>query len=141
MTMTQSIREVMTPNPATIPADIAAVHAARLMQDRDIGDIIVMSENAVAGIVTDRDIAVRVVANQREPSKTTIGDICSKELHSIEYTATVEDAIQMMREKAIRRIPVMDDGCPVGIVSIGDLAIERDRESALADISAAPPTQ
>ena len=141
MTMTQSIREVMTPNPVTIPADIATVDAARLMRDRDIGDIIVMSENSVMGIVTDRDIAIRVVANQREPSKTTVGDICSKELHSIEYTATVEDAIQMMREKAIRRIPVMDDGCPVGIVSIGDLAIERDRESALADISAAPPNQ
>jgi CBS domain-containing protein len=139
--MTQSIREVMTPNPVTIPADIATVDAARLMRDRDIGDIIVMSENSVMGIVTDRDIAIRVVANQREPSKTTVGDICSKELHSIEYTATVEDAIQMMREKAIRRIPVMDDGCPVGIVSIGDLAIERDRESALADISAAPPNQ
>lgn len=139
--MMQNIREVMSPNPVTIPADMAAVDAARLMRDRDIGNIIVMSENAVLGIVTDRDIAVRVVANQREPSKTTVGDICSKELHSIEHTATVEDAIQMMREKAIRRIPVMDDGCPVGIVSIGDLAIERDRESALADISAAPPNQ
>jgi CBS domain-containing protein len=139
--MTQSIREVMTPNPVTMPAAMSAVDAARLMRDRDIGDIIVMSENAVVGIVTDRDIAVRVVANQREPSKTTVGDICSKELHCIGHTATVEDAIQMMREKAIRRIPVMDDGCPVGIVSIGDLAIERDRESALADISAAPPNQ
>jgi CBS domain-containing protein len=139
--MAQNIREVMTPNPVTIPVDMAVVDAARLMRDRDIGNIIVMSENAVAGILTDRDIAVRVVASQREPSKTTVGDVCSKDVHCIEHTATVEDAIQMMRDKAVRRIPVVQGGHPVGIVSIGDLALERDRGSALADISAATPNQ
>ncbi len=139
--MAQNIREVMTPNPVTIPADMAVVDAACLMRDRDIGNIIVMRQSAMVGILTDRDIAVRMVASQREPSKTTVGDICSKEIHCIEHTATVEDAIQMMREKAVRRIPVVQDGRPVGIVSIGDLALERDRGSALADISSAPPNQ
>jgi CBS domain-containing protein len=139
--MAQNIREVMTLNPVTIPVDMAVVDAARLMRDRDIGNIIVMNESGVAGILTDRDIAVRVVASQREPSKTTVGDVCSKDVHCIEHTATVEDAIQMMRDKAVRRIPVVQDGRPVGIVSIGDLALERDRGSALADISAAPPNQ
>jgi CBS domain-containing protein len=139
--MPQSIREVMTPNPAIIGADMSVADAACLMRDRDIGNVIVMGENAVMGIITDRAIVVRVVANGQVPSHVKIGDICSKELHSVEPSATAEEAIQLMREKAIRRIPVIERGRPVGIVSIGDLAMERDRESALGDISAAPPNQ
>jgi CBS domain-containing protein len=139
--MAQSIREVMTPNPVTIPADMSAADAAGLMRDRDIGDVIVMAQDRVMGIITDRDIVVRVVAARQDPSKVKLADICSKELHTVEHTATAEEAINLMREKAIRRVPVMDDVCPVGIVSIGDLAVERDRESALVDISAAPPNQ
>ena len=139
--MAQSISEVMTPNPVTIPADMSAVNAAELMRDRDIGDVIVMEQNRVVGIITDRDIVVRVVASGQEPAKAKLADICSKELHTVKPTDPVEEAINLMREKAVRRILVMDDGYPVGIVSIGDLALERDRQSALGDISAAPPNQ
>jgi CBS domain-containing protein len=139
--MAQSIREVMTPNPVTIPGDMSATDAAGLMRDRDIGDIIVMDQDRVMGIITDRDITVRVVAARQDPSNPKLSDICSQEFYSVEHTATVEEAIDLMRAKAVRRVPVMDNGCPVGIVSIGDLALERDRESALADISAAPPNQ
>jgi CBS domain-containing protein len=139
--MPQSIREVMTPNPVTIPADMSAADAARLMRDRDIGDVLVMDQDRVMGIITDRDIVVRAVATGQDPANVTVGDICSKELHIVEHTTTVEEVIELMREKAVRRVPVMDGVCPVGIVSIGDLAIERDRESALGDISAAPPNQ
>jgi CBS domain-containing protein len=137
--MPQSIREVMTPNPVTIPADMSAADAARLMRDRDIGDVLVMEQDRLMGIITDRDIVVRAVATGQNPANVTVGDICSKELHTVEHTATVEEVIELMRGKAVRRVPVMDGICPVGIVSIGDLAIERDRESALGDISAAPP--
>jgi CBS domain-containing protein len=139
--MPQSIREVMTPNPVTIPADMSAADAARLMRDRDIGDVLLMDQDRVMGIITDRDIVVRAVAAGQDPANVTVGDICSKELHTVEHTATVEEVIELMRGKAVRRVPVMDGICPVGIVSIGDLAIERDRESALGDISAAPPNQ
>jgi CBS domain-containing protein len=139
--MPQSIREVMTPNPVTIPADMSAADAARLMRDRDIGDVLVMDQDRVMGIITDRDIVVRAVATGQDPANVKAGDICSKELHTVEHTATVEEVIKLMREKAVRRVPVMDGVCPVGIVAIGDLAVERDRESALADISAAPPNQ
>ena len=139
--MPQSIREVMTPNPVTIPADMSAADAARLMRDRDIGDVLVMDQDRVTGIITDRDIVVRAVAAGQDPAKVKVGDICSKELHTVEHTATVEEVIELMRGKAVRRAPVMDGVCPVGIVTIGDLAIEHDRESALADISAAPPNQ
>jgi CBS domain-containing protein len=84
---------------------------------------------------------VRVVADGQEPAQAKLADICSKELHTVKPTDPVEEAINLMREKAVRRILVMDDGSPVGIVSIGDLALERDRQSALGDISAAPPNQ
>ena len=139
--MAQSIREVMTPNPVTIPAEMSAEDAAGLMRDRDIGDVIVMNQDRVMGIITDRDIVVRVVAERQDPAKIKLSDICSKEFHAVQHTAAVEEAINLMREKAIRRIPVMDDVCPVGIVSVGYLALERDRESALADISAARPNE
>ena len=139
--MPQSIREVMTPNPVTIPEDMSAADAARLMRDRDLGDVLVMDQDRVMGIITDRDIVVRVVASGQDPANVTVVDICSKELHTVEHTATVEEVIELMRGKAVRRVPVMDGVCPVGIVTIGDLAIERDRDSALADISAAPPNQ
>jgi CBS domain-containing protein len=139
--MPQSIREVMTPNPVTIPADMSAADAARLMRDRDLGDVLVMDQDRVMGIITDRDIVVRVVASGQDPANVKVGDICSKELHTVEHTATVEEVIELMRGKAVRRVPVMDGVCPVGIVTIGDLATERNRDSALADISAAPPNQ
>jgi CBS domain-containing protein len=139
--MPQSIREVMTPNPVTIPADMSAADAARLMRDRDLGDVLVMDQDRVMGIITDRDIVVRVVASGQDPANVKVGDICSKELHTVEHTATVEEVIELMRGKAVRRVPVMDGVCPVGIVTIGDLAIDHDRDSALADISAAPPNQ
>jgi CBS domain-containing protein len=139
--MAQSIREVMTPNPVTIPGDMSAIDAAGLMRDRDIGDVIVMDQDRVMGIITDRDITVRVVAARQDLSNPKLSDICSQEFYSVEHTATVEEAIDLMRAKAVRRVPVMDNGCPVGIVSIGVLVLERDRECALADISAAPPNQ
>jgi CBS domain-containing protein len=69
-----------------------------------------------------------------------VGEICSRDLTTIEPTASVEQAVRLMREKALRRLPVVDkSGDVVGIVSIGDVAVERDPRSALADISAAPP--
>jgi CBS domain-containing protein len=114
----QRINEVMTPNPVTLPADRSAVDAAKLMRDQDIGDLIVMEQNRVMGIVTDRDIVVRVVAGGQEPAQVKLADICSKELHSVEPTDPEEEAINLMREKAVRRILVMDDGSPIGIVSI-----------------------
>jgi CBS domain-containing protein len=139
--MAQSISEVMTTNPVALPANMSAVDAAELMRDRDIGDVIVMEQNRAMGIVTDRDIVVRVVDSGQEPAQVKLADICSKELHTVKPTDPVEEAINLMREKAVRRILVVKDDRPVGIVSIGDLAVERDRQSALGGISAAPPNQ
>lgn len=137
--MPQTIKDVMTANPTTLTTKSTIAQAARMMRDRDIGDVIV-TENGerVCGIVTDRDIVVRALAQGRDPAGTTLGEICSQDLTTLTPRSSVGDAVKIMREKALRRLPVVDGGKPVGIVSIGDLAVERDRESALADISAAP---
>jgi len=111
--------------------------AAKAMLDDDIGDVIVCDGDTVCGIVTDRDITIRTVAHGKDPAATKLGEICSEDLTSLSLGDTVDDAVRLMREKAIRRIPVLDDGKPVGVVSIGDLAIALDADSALADISKA----
>jgi CBS domain-containing protein len=139
--MGQSIRDVMTPDPIVCPSSATVSEAARLMRERDIGDVLVERDGAVCGVLTDRDIAVRAVADGRDPDKTYIGDISSPDVISLPSDARVEDAIKLMRDRAVRRLPVIDAGQAVGIVSLGDLAIERDSGSALADISAAPPSE
>lgn len=137
--MTQQLREVMTPNPTTMQADTTLVEAANTMKTADIGNAIVLDNGQVCGIVTDRDIVVRAIAEGRDPKNTTVGDICSRDLVTLSPNDTVDKAVGMMRDRAVRRLPVVDGGRAVGIVSIGDLAVERDPNSALADISAAPP--
>ena len=139
--MGQSIREVMTSDPRTVQASDSVADAAQIMREEDVGPVIVLDNGRVCGIVTDRDIAVRAVAEGRDPKQTTVGEICSRDVATLSPDQTVEEAIQLVREKNIRRVPVVDGGQPVGIVSLGDLAIERDPDSALADISAAAPNQ
>jgi len=100
--------------------------------------VVVVDNGKVCGIVTDRDIVVRAVAQGHDPATTKLRDIGSHDLTTLAPTDTVEHAVQIMREKAIRRLPVVENGKPVGIVSLGDLALERDPDSALGNISAAP---
>ncbi len=134
--MTLSIRDVMTPNPEVLPAATTLEDAARCMRERNIGDVLVADESGLCGLVTDRDIVVRGLAKGK--SSATLGDICSRDLVTASPDEPVDDAITVMSWHAIRRLPVMEDGRAVGMVSIGDLAVECDRNSALADISAAP---
>ena len=138
--MGQSIRDVMTPNPHTVPADATLQDAAREMQQDDIGAVLVKDNGSVSGILTDRDIVVRAIAEGRDPSSTKVGDVATRDVKTLTPDSSVEDAIRIVREQNVRRIPVVDDsGNPAGIVSIGDLAVERDTDSALADISSEPP--
>lgn len=133
-----SIEEVMTPDPRTLDASETVTAAARVMADDDIGDVLVVDGERLYGIITDRDITVRVVAEGRDPQSTTLRDACSTSVVTLSPDDTVDDAERVMGEQAVRRLPIVRDGRPVGVVSLGDLAIEEDPESALADISAAP---
>jgi CBS domain-containing protein len=138
----QSIRDVMTPLPSTIQTTEPAAEASRRMRQLDVGSLVVVDESgAVAGVLTDRDIVVRALAEGRDPNTTTVQEICSKELSTISPDDSVDDAVRLMREKSVRRLPVVEGGRPVGIVSIGDLAVERDRSSVLGDISADVPNR
>jgi CBS domain-containing protein len=137
--MARTVQEVMTPGPVTMAAGFRLNDAAKRMKDRNIGDVIVLDGAVVCGVVTDRDIVVRAVAEGLDPKSTTLGDICSRELVTVAPHDSVKDAVKLMREHALRRLVVLDGYNPVGIVSIGDLAIERDAGSALAEISSAAP--
>jgi CBS domain-containing protein len=137
--MAQSIREVMTADPRTVEAGATCVDAAREMRDGDVGSVVVVENGAVAGIVTDRDIVVRVVADGTDPSTAKVRDAATMNPVTLTVDQSVDDAIRVMREQDIRRIPVVQDNRPAGIVSLGDLAIERDTDSALADIASEPP--
>ncbi len=139
--MTGYLRDIMTQNPVTVQTTDTVVAAARSMRDGNIGDVVVVERGQIQGILTDRDIVVRALAEGRDPASTTVGEICSRELATMSPADSISDAVTMMRDKAIRRLPVVDGGRPVGIVSLGDLAVERDPESALGGISAAPPNR
>jgi CBS domain-containing protein len=137
--MAQSIREVMTSDPRTVSSDATLEDAAQEMKSDDIGAVLVEDNGNVAGILTDRDIVVRAIAEGRDPSSTTVGEVATRDVKTLTPDSSVDDAIRIVREQNVRRIPVVQEGRPAGIVSIGDLAIERDADSALADISSEPP--
>ena len=139
--MAQTVEELMTRDPRTVDSGDTLLDAARAMRDADIGNVIVMDGGQASGLLTDRDIVIRAVAEGRDPESTKVGEVASTGLESLEPDQSVDDALRLMREKDIRRLPVVKDGTPVGILSLGDLAIEREPQSALADISSAAPDQ
>ena len=136
----QTIEQVMTRDPLTVSTDDPVTRAAQVMRDANIGDVLVTrADGSVCGIVTDRDLVMKVVAEGQDPNTVTADDVCSHNIESVASGDPVDRAVKMMRDQAIRRLPVIDEGNLVGIVSLGDLAMERDPKSALADISEAPP--
>ncbi len=135
--MAQTVADVMTRDPVTIERGEPAAEAARLMARRDMGDVIVLDTGTITGILTDRDIAVRLVAEEEDPRTPVAGIISDTELVTASPETPLAEAVRLMRARAVRRIPVLRQGRAVGIVSLGDLAMERDQDSALADISAA----
>ncbi len=137
--MARIVEEIMTRNPRTVEIGDSLVVAAREMRDGDIGNVIVTDGGQVAGIVTDRDIVVRAIAEGRELQSATVGDVCSSGARTLEPGDSVEVAAQAMGENGIRRLPVVKDGELVGVVSLGDLAQDRDAGPPLAEISAASP--
>jgi CBS domain-containing protein len=139
--MAQYLRDIMTQKPVTVQASDTVVAAARSMRDGNIGDVVVVENDQIQGILTDRDIVVRALAEGRDPARTMVGEICSRELTTLSPDDAIGAAEKTMRERAIRRLPVVEGGRPVGIVSLGDLAVERSPDSTLGGISAAPPNR
>ena len=138
--MVQRVADVMTPAPTDVDATDTIEAAARAMASEDVGALIVRSESRIVGILTDRDIVVRGLAEGRGLD-AKVGEVASDRLVTVGPGDPVATAVEVMRDAAVRRVPVMDGDTAVGIVSIGDLAVERDPSSALADISEEPPNR
>lgn len=140
MARQQKIEDVMTEQVCCIGEDASLREVARMMRDRKIGDVLVTdAAGKLCGIVTDRDIVVRALADGAELDRLCAKDVCTAEIATLASSAGVDEAIEMMAQKAIRRIPIVDGDRPIGIVSIGDLAVRHDPGSALGQISAAQP--
>jgi CBS domain-containing protein len=137
--MAQMIEDIMTLDLRTVELGDTIADAARTMREGNIGNVIVTDGGRVAGIVTDRDIVIRAIAEGREARSTTVGDVCTSDARTLAPEDSVEAAAQAMAENGIRRLPVVDHGKLVGIVSLGDLAQDRDAGPPLAEISAASP--
>jgi CBS domain-containing protein len=122
--MTRKVRDVMSAPPVCMAATESASAAAKAMKDRGIGTVLVVAGGRLDGLVTDRDITIRVLAENRDPLATRLGDICTTDLAVLSPDDDVQKAIRLVRERAVRRLPVIADGVPVGVVSIGDLALD-----------------
>ena len=135
--MARVVREAMSTEPICLTSSTTLIDAAVQMREYDIGDVLITDQDRIYGVLTDRDIVIRALAEGRDPASTTAGEIASRQLVTVSPDDPVNRAVELMREHAVRRLPVCQDGRPVGIVSVGDLAIKQDPRSALADISAA----
>lgn len=134
----RQVREVMTAAPETVTPETTIRDAAGIMERADVGDLLVVEGEQLRGIVTDRDITVRAVARGLDPT-AEVRQVLTPSAVSVSPMATVAEAIAVMRDNDVRRVPVVEAGRPIGIVSLGDLAVSREPKSLLADISSAPP--
>lgn len=117
------IQEIMTPNPEMISVDASLMDAAEKMKDLDVGMIPVAQEGSVVGILTDRDIVVRGIAENKDPSETKVKDIMSTDVVTCPVDSSVEDAVNAMEQNKVRRLIITErSGKPAGIVSLGDIA-------------------
>lgn len=136
--MASQVRNLMATDLATVDPHTPVMEVARLMRDEDVGTVIVQDQDKLIGLLTDRDIAVRAVAEDRSPQGTEVQDIASRDLETLRPDDGIDAAAELMRKGAVRRAPVVEGGRVVGILSLGDLARANDQRSALADISSAP---
>ena len=139
--MSATVRDVMTPGPIGVDYDQSIGEAARTMRDWGVGAVLVVSDQSLCGLVTDRDLVVRAVAESKGPEEP-VGPLSSGNLIGVNADDDAEVAARLMREHAVRRLPVIDNGQVAGMVSLGDLdplAMADDPASALAALSQARP--
>jgi CBS domain-containing protein len=123
--MDVKVRDVMTPGPIGVDYNSSIGEAARTMRDWGVGAVLVVQDQALYGLVTDRDLVVRAVATSKRPDEP-VGPVSSVDLIGVKADEDVTEAIRLMRENAVRRLPVVDAGQVTGMVSLGDLAMYDD---------------
>ena len=125
--MGQSIKDVMTSNPCSIDADKPVAYAAKMMRDEDVGLAPIVEGDKLIGMLTDRDIAVRVVAEGRDPGQVTVKDVASKQVVTIDPQQDLDEALRIMAKHQVRRLAVVEEGGKlVGVVAQADVAREGD---------------
>lgn len=123
------VRDIMTANPRTADPDTTLEEIATLMKNEDVGAIPVMEDGHVAGVVTDRDIVLRCVAEGKDPTECTAEDIMTEGVNTIAPDADVEEAADLMAEAQVRRLAVVQNGRLVGMLSLGDIAVKTGEEA------------
>ncbi|HJQ39387.1 MAG TPA: CBS domain-containing protein [Thermoanaerobaculia bacterium] len=140
----RNVRDVMTPNPDCISSDASIQDAARIMKEKDTGVVPVVDGKRVVGLITDRDIVVRGIAEGKDLSSCRVDELMTKSVRSVREDAPVDEVLTLMSSSEIRRVPVVNGQDEiVGIISIGDIAVETNKDGrvgkAIEDISQAPP--
>jgi CBS domain-containing protein len=129
--MSRGIREVMTPNPCAIDADKTVDYAAKMMRDEDVGFAPIVEGDRLIGALTDRDIAIEVVAQGKDPRSTTVREAASKKLVTIDPQQSLDEALRLMAKHQVRRLPVVEeDGRLIGVVAQADVARKADAATA-----------
>jgi CBS domain-containing protein len=124
--MDKNVRDAMTENPHSIGHSASVVEAARLMRQQDIGSLPITDEEKLVGMITDRDITTRVVAEGADATTTSVGDVYSRDLISVEPDRGIDEALQLMARHQVRRLPVVENGRLVGIVAQADIALNEN---------------
>jgi CBS domain-containing protein len=122
------VREIMTTDVATATPETTLEDIATMMRDEDTGAIPVLDDDELVGIITDRDIVIRCIAEGKDPVETTVEDVLSDGLETIEPDSGIDEAREIMSRRQIRRLPVVEDGELVGMLSIGDIAVKSDSD-------------
>lgn len=128
--MAKSVRDTMTQNPRSIKASASVVEAARLMREDHIGSLPITDDEQLVGMITDRDITTRVVAEAADPVKTSVGDVYSQDLITVAPEEDLDEALLLMARHQVRRLPVVENGRLVGIVAQADIALSENKKTA-----------
>ena len=131
--MAKSVRDAMTEDPRSIDASASVVEAAQLMREQHIGSLPITDDDQLVGMITDRDITTRVVAEAADPQMTSVGEVYSRDLISVEPDKDLAEALQLMARHQVRRLPVVEDGRLVGIVAQADIAL-RENETKTGEL-------
>jgi len=134
--MGATVRDVMTPGPIGVDYWQSIGEAARTMRDWGVGAVLVLRNGSLYGLVTDHDLVIRAVAEARALDEP-VGPLSSGNLVGVDANADADEAARLMRQHAVRRLPVIANGQVAGIVSLGDLALRDDPASVLAELSRA----
>jgi CBS domain-containing protein len=125
--MGKTVRELMTDNPCSIDADKSVAYAAKMMRDEDVGLAPIVEGDRLVGTLTDRDVAIRVVAEGRDPESTTAREVASTAVVTVDPQQDLDEALRLMAQHQVRRLPVVEeDGRLVGIVAQADVARHGD---------------